>query len=79
VAWVSLRKRFPVVPLLQIHLLEGRSPAVKEQLVGELTEVIHRVLGSRSERISVLITEYTREDWNVGGKPLEVGKAVQDD
>lgn len=60
------------MPLLQVHLLEGRPPAVKAQLVRELTEVVQHVLGSSRERISVLITEYPEGDWNVAGESLSL-------
>ena len=67
------------MPLLQVHLLEGRPTAVKAELVRELTEVVERVLGSSSERISVLVTEYAGGDWNVAGEPLRLGEAAVDD
>lgn len=67
------------MPLLQVHLLEGRPPAVKTELVRELTEVVQRVLGSSPERISVLITEYGDGDWNVGGAPLRPSEGAIDD
>lgn len=64
------------MPLLQVHLLEGRSPALKADLVRELTEVVQRHLGSDPERIAVLITEYREGNWNVAGEPLTLGKAA---
>lgn len=67
------------MPLLQVHLLEGRPPAVKAQLVRELTEVVERVLGSSSERISVLVSEYAEGDWNVAGEPLRLPEGALDD
>ena len=67
------------MPLLQVHLLEGRPPAVKAQLVRELTEVVERVLGSTSERVSVLVTEYSDGEWNVAGEPLRLPEGALDD
>ena len=64
------------MPLLQVHLLQGRPAAVKVAIVEELTEVVHRHLGSDRERISVLITEYGEADWNVAGAPLRRGEAA---
>jgi 4-oxalocrotonate tautomerase family enzyme len=67
------------VPLLQVHLFEGRPPAVKAQFVREFTEVVERVLGSSSERISVLVSEYAEGDWNVAGEPLRLPEGALDD
>ena len=67
------------MPLLQVHLLEGRTAAVKAQLVSELTEVVERVLGASPEGISVLVSEYAEGQWNVGGEPLRLAKAVRDE
>jgi len=47
------------VPLLRVHILEGRPPSVEAQLVRGLTEGVERVLrvlGSSFERISVLVS-----------------------
>ncbi len=63
------------MPLLQVHLLEGRSPAVKAVLVHELTQVVQRCLGSDPERISILVTEYAEGHWNVAGEPLSFGES----
>jgi|GEM_PF-6165303 len=70
------KARSPTVPLLQVHLLEGRPAAVKAVLVEELTEVLHRVLGSDKDRIAVLLTEYAAGEWNVAGQPLVLGEAA---
>lgn len=58
------------VPIVQIHMLAGRSGAAKETLVKELTAAVERSLGSTPERIQVLVTEYAEGDWTVAGAPL---------
>ena len=67
------------MPLLQVHLLEGRSEAVKAALMKDLTEVVQRRLGSDSDRISILISEYAEGTWSVGGEPLRRGEVVTND
>jgi len=69
VARVSERKGANV-PIVQIHLLGGRSGAAKDTLVRELTAAVERALGSTPERIQVLVTEYAEGDWTVAGEPL---------
>ena len=65
------------MPLLQVHLLEGRPTSVRTELVRELTAVVERVLGARPEQILVLVTEYVEGDWNVAGEPLELPQAAR--
>lgn len=78
-ACVSMDGANGVVPLLQVHLIQGRSPEVKAELVRGLTEVVERTLGSDPQRIAVLVTEYAEGHWNVGGEALELGQVVADD
>jgi 4-oxalocrotonate tautomerase family enzyme len=61
------------MPILQVHLLAGRPQSTKALLVKELTEAVERALGADSERVQVLITEYTEGAWNAGGRPLVPG------
>ena len=72
-------KEVAAVPLLQVHLLKGRPQTVKAELVRELTDAVERVLGSSSERISVLVTEYSAGEWNVAGVPLDLPTGAVDD
>ncbi|MCL6632545.1 MAG: 4-oxalocrotonate tautomerase family protein [Alicyclobacillus herbarius] len=58
------------MPLVQLHILEGRSEAAKRQLITEVTEAVHRALGSPTESIRVLLYELPKEHWAVGGKPM---------
>ncbi|MCL6626232.1 2-hydroxymuconate tautomerase [Alicyclobacillus shizuokensis] len=58
------------MPLIQLHIVEGRSEAVKRQLITEVTEAVHRALGSPRESIRVLLHELPKQHWAVGGKPL---------
>lgn len=67
------------MPMLEVHLLSGRPPAVKAELVRELTDVVHRILGSAPEAIHVLINEYDEGTWNVAGHPLVRGEAAARD
>ncbi len=58
------------MPMIQIHLIEGRAEAQKAQLAREVTEVVQRVLGVSAERVHVLVNEYGHKNWSVGGAPL---------
>ena len=39
----------------------------KRRIARELTEVIARLAGCDATTVRVLITDYSREDWTVGG------------
>ena len=64
------------MPLLHVHLLAGREPALKADLVRELTDAVHRTLGADPQRITVIVTEHASEDWNVAGRALVRGGEV---
>lgn len=63
------------VPLIQMHILEGRSPEVKKLLIQEVTDAVVRTLGANPAAVRVLLYELPPEHWGVGGK----SKAVQPD
>jgi len=56
------------MPLIQMHILEGRSPEVKKQLIQELTDTVVRTLGANPAAVRVLLYELPAEHWGVGGK-----------
>lgn len=55
------------MPILDISLIEGRTPAQKAALIRELTDVVERVLGVPRESVRVLLRELPAENWGVGG------------
>ncbi|ATY85273.1 4-oxalocrotonate tautomerase [Kyrpidia spormannii] len=59
------------MPLIQIHILEGRSPAIKKRLIEEVTEAVHRSLGGSREAIRIAIYEIAEEHWAVGGVTMK--------
>lgn len=56
------------MPFLQVNLMEGRSEAMKRELIAELTETAHRVLGSPKETIRVQLIEVPTTNWGIAGK-----------
>ncbi|CAB3393565.1 2-hydroxymuconate tautomerase [Kyrpidia spormannii] len=59
------------MPLVQLHILEGRSPEMKKRAIMEVTEALHRSLGAPRENIRVVIYEIPRSHWAVGGVTME--------
>jgi 4-oxalocrotonate tautomerase len=55
------------MPLLQVTLIEGRGPDVKEQLIAALTETVVQVVGAPRESVRVILHEVPPAHWGVGG------------
>jgi 4-oxalocrotonate tautomerase len=58
------------MPLIQVHLLKGRTDQQKRRLIQELTNVMVDVLGSDPVRVNVVVNEVDAENWGRGGVPL---------
>lgn len=56
------------MPLVEIHLLEGRSPEVKRNILASVTEAIRESSGAPLERIRVWIHEMPKSDYMVAGE-----------
>lgn len=59
------------MPLIQINLLEGRTPEQKEQLIAEVTNTVANVLAAPVESIRVLIHEMKAEHWGIAGESVK--------
>jgi 4-oxalocrotonate tautomerase len=55
------------MPIVQVHLLEGRSKELKQQLISEITAAVSRTLGNSPETIRVLLHDVPHENWGVAG------------
>ncbi|MBP0727216.1 4-oxalocrotonate tautomerase [Bacillus sp. RG28] len=58
------------MPIIQIHILEGRSTELKRELISEVTDAVSRTLRSPRESIRVLLNEIPEENWGVAGVPI---------
>lgn len=56
------------MPILEMHLLEGRSAERKRQAVAAVTEALVRTLEVRPDQVRILITEHPHEHFAVGGR-----------
>ena len=60
------------MPIVQIHLLECRTPERKAELIAAVTEACCRTLGSRPEAVRIILEEMKRENFGKGGKPFDL-------
>jgi 4-oxalocrotonate tautomerase len=58
------------MPVVEVHMRAGRSADDKRRLIESITDVITQVLGSRQDRVVVLIDEIDPRSWGQGGHPL---------
>jgi 4-oxalocrotonate tautomerase len=55
------------MPIIQVHLFEGRSPEQKRAFVKEVTEATCRTLDCGAEAVDIVLVEVKREHWATGG------------
>ena len=58
------------MPILEVHLLEGRSADCKAELIGALTDACCRTLGSNPESVRVILEEMKPENFGKNGQPF---------
>ncbi len=58
------------MPIIQVHLLEGRSGEQKRKLVSEMTASVCSALGVNPEQVRIILSEMCRDDYAVAGKLL---------
>lgn len=59
------------MPLIQIHILEGRSAEKKEKLISEVSHTVSKVLDAPLENVRVLINEMPSAYWGIAGESVE--------
>ncbi len=55
------------MPIIHVHILEGRSEEKKNRMVRRVSEAVCETLGAPIETIRVLVHETSPDDWYVGG------------
>ena len=55
------------MPIVQISMIQGRTPEKKEQLIKKVTEAITEVLKVPADRVHVILNEVPKENIGVAG------------
>ncbi|HLA92399.1 MAG TPA: 2-hydroxymuconate tautomerase [Actinomycetota bacterium] len=55
------------MPLVTVHLLEGRTLDQKRRLVARITDALIEEAGARREMVQVRFLEVSKQDWGRGG------------
>ncbi|RKV73541.1 MAG: 4-oxalocrotonate tautomerase [Neisseria sp.] len=56
------------MPIIQIHMIEGRTDEQKEAVIREVTEAMVRAVGTPKESVRVLINEMPKQHFGIGGE-----------
>lgn len=56
------------MPILNVQMVAGRSQKKKQELVAVLTRETARILEVEPDWVTVVINEYTRDNWASGGE-----------
>jgi 4-oxalocrotonate tautomerase len=59
-----------VMPIVQISMIQGRTPEKKEQLIKKVTDAIVEVLQIPKDRVRIVLNEVPKENLGYGGVPL---------
>jgi len=56
------------MPILQIHLLEGRDKEKKKKLVEKVTQAVCESLDVKPEQVRIILSEMARGNYAAAGK-----------
>lgn len=58
------------MPLVNVHMAEGRTPDQKRALMDAITDAMHEHLGAPRESVRVWVNEFPATDFMAGGELL---------
>ena len=56
------------MPIVQIHMLEGRTTEERRALAERMTDAICETIGAERERVRIIMNDMPRDEYAVGGK-----------
>ncbi|THF55188.1 tautomerase family protein [Pseudothauera rhizosphaerae] len=58
------------MPIIEMHMMEGRSGELKRSVAAAVTEAVSRTLACSPETVRILITEHGAEEFYVAGQTM---------
>lgn len=58
------------MPLLQVSIIEGRTPEQKEMLIKRLTDTVTETLSVKPESVRITIQEMPKAHWGIAGQSV---------
>jgi 4-oxalocrotonate tautomerase len=65
------------MPIIEMHMMEGRSPELKCSVAAAVTEAVARTLSCSPETVRILITEHGGQEFFVAGQTMAQRAARQ--
>ena len=56
------------MPIVTIHMLEGRTTEERRALAARMTEAICDTIGAQPERVRIIMKDMPHDEYAVGGK-----------
>ena len=56
------------MPIVQIHLMEGRSDEQKEALIEQVTQAIMTAIYAPQQSVRIIISEMPKQHFGIGGQ-----------
>jgi 4-oxalocrotonate tautomerase len=63
----KVNQKESAMPLVEIHMLEGRTDEQKKALLAAVTAAVHDSIGAPLESIRVWVQEFTPREYMIGG------------
>lgn len=61
------------MPIIEMHLMEGRTAELKRNVAVAVTEAVARTLACNPESVRILITEHGATEFFVAGRTMDQG------
>jgi 4-oxalocrotonate tautomerase len=58
------------MPIVQISMIQGRTPEMKEKLIKKVTDAIVEALQISADKVRIILNEVPKENIGYGGVPL---------
>lgn len=65
------------MPIIDVSLLQGRSPETKERLIQALTDAAIEAVGAPRESVRVILREMAPEHFAIGGQSFAAKAAAK--
>ena len=55
------------MPIIQVHMLEGRTQELKKKLVANMTEAVVKSLGVKPEDVRIILMDMAKSNYSIAG------------
>jgi len=55
------------MPIIHVHMLEGRTQELKKKLVANMTEAVVKSLGVKPEDVRIILMDMAKSNYSIAG------------